>query len=198
MNQFTVERPGFIDPATFELTGRTGRYTKSVQELGGVYRDVAAYEAWKSAGPEVEAYRVDEFRPSAEAGDLIYGLSVLHPGKVGEEFVVTRGHLHAISDRAEIYSCLAGHGLLLMETVEGETVVVELHAGEVAYVPPHHIHRSVNVGDSDFVSLFLYPADSGQDYDIISRSNGMRHLVIADDSAAGWTLKENPDYVVRH
>lgn len=197
MQEFTVEPAGTIDPETYELTGRTGRYIKTAGELAGVYRDDAAYVAWRDADPTAEAYRVDEYRPSDAEGDLIYGLSIVHPGRIGREFPVTRGHLHAKSDRAETYQCLAGHGLMLMETVEGDTVVVELRPGQVAHVPPHHIHRSVNVGDTDFVTLFTYPADSGQDYDIISRAQGMRHLVVAAPDG-GWSLEENPDYVVRH
>lgn len=197
MQEFSIESAVVIDTDTHTLTGRTGRYVKKAADLGGVYRDDAAYAAWRDADPEAEAYRVDEFRPSDAEGDLIYGLSVLHPGRIGREYPVTRGHLHAKSDRSETYQCLAGHGLMLMETVDGNTVVVELRPGDIAYVPPHHIHRSVNVGDSDFVTLFTYPADSGQDYDIISRSAGMRHIVV-ETADGGWTLEENPDYVVRH
>jgi glucose-6-phosphate isomerase len=186
-----------IDSAITALDGRTGRYTKVISELDGLYRDSAEYAAWRaSAGDDAEAYYVDEFRPSAAEGDLIYGLSVLHPGTVGREYVMTRGHLHAKSDRAEMYHCLRGHGLMLMETVEGDTHVVELRPGQIAYVPPHYIHRSINVGDDDFVTLFCYPADSGQNYGIIADSNGMRHIAVVDGES-GWTLEENPDYVIR-
>jgi len=61
------------------------------------------------------------------------------------------------------------------------------------YVPPFWIHRSVNVGDDDLVMLFCYPADSGQDYNIIQRSNGLKQRVI-DDGKGGWLCVDNPDY----
>jgi len=189
--------PTTYDSGTTELKNRTGRYTKTVGELEGLYRDTAAYAEWlETAGSDGEAYYVDEFRPSDAEGDLIHGLSVLHPGTVGREYVMTRGHLHAKSDRAEIYHCMSGHGLMLMETVAGQTHVVELRPGDIAYVPPHSIHRSVNVGDEDFVTLFTYPADSGQNYGIIADSRGMRHIAVVD-AQNGWALEENPDYVVR-
>lgn len=196
MHKFVVEQAGVIDADAFTLTGRTGRYIKRVEDLAGLYRDADAFEAWRDSDPAAEAYRVDEFRPSEDEGDLIYGLSVLRPGKIGREYAMTRGHLHAKSQCAETYQCLSGHGLMLMETVPGETHVVELRPGDVAYVPPHFIHRSVNVGDVDFVTLFTYPADSGQDYEIISRAQGMHHIAVATEEG-GWTLEENPDYVVR-
>jgi glucose-6-phosphate isomerase len=41
--------------------------------------------------------------------------------------------------------------------------------------------------------LFAYPADSGQDYDVIGRTNGMRRRVV-DDGKGGWALADNPDY----
>lgn len=179
-----------------QLEGRTGRYEKRLGDLDGLYSDAAAFADLRSeSGDDRLMYHVDEFRPSSAAGDLITGISTLYPGRVGEEFAMTRGHIHAQHDRTEIYHCLSGHGLMLMETVAGETVVTEMTPGVVAYVPPSHIHRSVNLGDDDLVTLFCYPADAGQDYGIIAASHGMRHLAVATD--AGWALKENPAYVAR-
>lgn len=179
-----------------QLVGRTGRYEKRLGDLDGLYADADAFARLRAErGDDAVMYHVDEFRPSDQAGDLITGISTLYPGRVGAEFTMTRGHIHAAHDRTEIYHCLSGHGLMLMETLEGETVVAELTPGVVAYVPPSHIHRSVNLGAENLVTLFCYPADAGQDYGIIAASHGMRHLAVAD--RAGWTLAENPSYVSR-
>ena len=62
-------------------------------------------------------------------------------------------------------------------------------------MPPFWIHRSVNVGDEDFAMLFCYPADAGQDYEIIRRSNGLARRVVADGD--GWASVPNPDYAPR-
>ena len=43
---------------------------------------------------------------------------------------------------------------------------------------------------------FAYPADSGQDYEIIAHSGGMRARVI-DDGAGGWRLGDNAAYIPR-
>ncbi|MGC4805076.1 glucose-6-phosphate isomerase family protein [Micromonospora sp. DT233] len=178
-----------------EMLGRTGRYEKRLADLGGLFADEAAFAARLETEADRVIYHVDEFRPSTRAGDLITGISTLTPGRVGTEFHLTRGHIHAQHDRTEIYHCLAGHGLMLMETLDGRTVVTELRPGVVAYVPPVHIHRSVNLGDTDLVTLFCYPADAGQDYGIIARSGGMRHRAVADGD--GWRLEENRSYVPR-
>ncbi|MEV4201202.1 glucose-6-phosphate isomerase family protein [Micromonospora globbae] len=178
-----------------EMAGRTGRYEKRLSDLDGLFADEAAFAARLATEADRVIYHVDEFRPSTATGDLITGISTLSPGRVGREFHMTRGHIHARHDRTEIYHCLSGHGLMLMETLDGQTVVTELRPGVVAYVPPVHIHRSVNLGDTDLVTLFCYPADAGQDYDIIARSGGMRHRAVADGD--GWRLEENRGYVPR-
>ena len=187
-----------VDPNTGEMAGRTRRYEKRIEELAGLFSDDAAFAALARARGSEVAYQVDEFRPSDRAGDLIFGTSTLFPGKVGEEFALTRGHIHALCDRPEIYHCRSGHGVMLMEladgTVDAGTVqAVEMRPNGVVYVPPHWIHRSVNVGADPLVTLFCYPADAGQDYGIIAASRGMRDLIV-DDGAGGWKRTPNPRY----
>ncbi len=181
-----------ISPAG-EMAGRTRRYQKRYDELAGLFADDVAYAAIaRTRGSEV-AYQVDEFRPSERAGDMIFGTSTLQPGRVGEEFVFTRGHIHAVGDRPEIYFCQSGHGVMLMELVDGTVRAEEMTPNSLVYVAPHWIHRSVNVGDVPLVTLFCYPADAGQDYEIIARSGGMRELVV-DDGDGGWKRTPNPRY----
>src|SRR5699024_5414685 len=114
---------------TEQLVGRTGRYTKHLHELAGLYADSEAFDEALAADPERLMYYVDDFRPSVAPGDLITGISTLLPGTIGEEFSMPRGHIHAQHDRTEIYHCLSGHGLMLMETLDGQTVVTELKPG---------------------------------------------------------------------
>jgi len=179
-----------------EMEGRSRRYVKRARDLTGLFTDEAAFGPWLAEGPERVIYYVDEFRRSEDEGDLIFGISTLTPGRVGREFHMTRGHIHAKADRTEIYECISGHGLLLMEDLAGETLIAELRPGDVAYVPPAYIHRSVNVGTENFRTLFCYPADSGQDYDIIAKSRGMRKLVVEGDEEL-WATLENDAYVPR-
>lgn len=195
MQDPTLAQVTRVIAGTGALEGRTGRYEKRLRDLEGLFADTGAFAARLAADPDELVYEVEEFRPSQDTGDLIHGTSTLHPGRIGREFHMTRGHIHRVADRAEIYSCLAGHGLLLLEDPAGATSLAELTPGATAYVPPHHIHRSVNVGDQPFVTLFCYPADAGQDYGIIERSRGMRQRVTGD--ATGWTTEANETYVPR-
>ncbi|WP_066041479.1 glucose-6-phosphate isomerase family protein [Herbiconiux solani] len=188
-----IDQPTLIEIApTGQLTGATRHYEKQLGDMAGVYLDE---RAWTSAvereGAETLIYSVDEQKYQDGPGALIVGTSTLLPGSYGDEFAVTRGHLHAISDRAELYYCLSGRGVMLLDTVDGRTAAVELTPGKAVNVPGHWIHRSVNVGDEPFVTLFSYAADAGQDYAIIAEAGGMKTLVVSDGDA-GWTTIPNP------
>jgi glucose-6-phosphate isomerase, archaeal len=183
----------FVNPETLQIQPNTSGYKKYFRELSGIYADETAYDRLAETFGNAVAYRVDEARFSDQASDLITGISVLEPGKVGQEFFMTRGHLHQRADRPETYYCLAGHGMLLLESLAGEIKAMEMRSGSLVYVPPYWVHRSVNVGETVFATLFSYPADAGQDFEIVRQAKGFRQLVVASGNG-GWTLAPNPHY----
>jgi glucose-6-phosphate isomerase len=126
----------------------------------------------------VVLYEVYELERPEMAGELLHGISIVHPGVVGEEYFMTKGHFHAELDTAEVYYCLNGQGMMVMETPEGEWAVEELRPGRVLYVPPRWAHRSVNTGQNeDLVTFFVYPGHAGHDYGTIE-GQGFRKLVM--------------------
>lgn len=185
-----------IEPNSGKLLGANGHYIKHIAELAGCYADEAAFERLKIERGDEIAYAVDQFASGTAAHDLIYGTSTLEPGNVAGEFFMTRGHLHQKADRPEIYQCIAGRGVMLMETLDGRVSALELSPNVVVYVPPFWIHRSINVGSERFVTLFSYPADAGQDYEIIKTAGGMAALVVSDGNG-GWKTVPNPRYSPR-
>lgn len=115
--------------------------------------------------------------PESE-GNIKFGTTILYPGKVGNEYFMTKGHFHGILDTAEIYYCIKGHGYMLMENTEGNVEVQEMTAGVSVYVPPRFAHRSINVSEKDpLISFFAYRADAGHDYKTIE-TKGFRKLVL--------------------
>lgn len=198
MSQVPLVRPlaVTIDAATGHGPEFPDHYEKTFADLHSVYRDERAIAALlESSAPQI-AYQVFSTGTKDRPGELIVGTSIVQPGKAGDEFYMTRGHIHRIHERAEMYFCLAGHGVMLLETLDGETEALEMRAGEMVYVPGGWIHRSVNVGAETLVTLFCYAADAGQDHTIIARSNGMAKLVV-DDGHGAWQLRDNPDYTPR-
>ena len=192
----TVPDPGLLALGVDGvMSGATSSYEKRLGDMAGVYRDDDAYRGvLADKGPDFLVYRVEEHRNVDGEGALIIGTSTLQPGRYGEEFAVTRGHLHAKADRAELYYCLSGIGVMLLETLDGRSEALQLHPGEAVHVPGHWVHRSVNVGDEPFVTMFCYGADAGQDYALIERAGGMSALVVTD-GAGGWSTRPNPDHV---
>jgi glucose-6-phosphate isomerase len=189
-----------VDPSILQIaasgamSGRTGFKETRFKAMVGLFADAAALDAIIAERGDDLAYSVDEFRPERVAPqELIFGTSMLQPGKVGDEYLLTRGHIHRRADRPEVYFCQSGHGVMHMELPDGTTKPAEMRPGTVVYVPGYWIHRSVNVGTEPFVTTFYYPADAGQDYDIIARAGGMATLIV-DDGKGGWKEAPNPRY----
>ncbi len=179
--------------ASGALLGAGDRYEKRLEDLAGLYRDEAAYLARLEVDDGRPVYWVESSTPDVESGALTIGTSVLMPGRIGAEFAMTRGHIHARRSAAELYFGLSGRGVMLMETVDGRSRVIEITPGVAVHVPGYWVHRSVNVGTEPFTTLFCYPSDAGQDYRIIEDAGGMATLVVADGE--GWALRQNPDHI---
>lgn len=107
-----------VDLSTGAMANATGSYQKRFRDLDGLYADAAAFEAMRAIWGERIVYEVSEFRPTEQSGDLIFGVTRMAPGKVGDEYFMTRGHIHNQADRPEIYYGQKGRGLMLMESPE--------------------------------------------------------------------------------
>jgi glucose-6-phosphate isomerase len=166
-----------------QLDIRTGRVSGSpaterrLSSLEGSFANRAAYaEAIATGDPVV--YSVSSVEPGHGNGDLHYGLGVIQPGKVGDEYYLTRGHLHSWRDAAEVYIGLSGQGVMLLEDERtGESKMLPLLPQNVVYVPGYSAHRTINTGDVPLVYIGIYPARSGHDYGAISSRN-FRDVVV--------------------
>ena len=152
---------------------------RRLSAMVGQYQDAQAFTAMLSQDPVL--YEVYEIKRPESEGELMNGISIVHPGKIGEEYFMTKGHFHTVLDTAEVYYCLKGEGVMVMETPEGEWSIEELHPGCMLYVPPRWAHRSVNTGQLvSLVTFFIYPGNAGHDYGTIEQQ-GFRKLVVERD-----------------
>jgi glucose-6-phosphate isomerase len=152
---------------------------RSLTSMKGQFYDDDAFQAMLAQEDKL-LYEVYELRRPEVAGELLSGVSIVHSGKVGSEYIMTKGHFHSVIDTAEVYYTLEGQGYMVMENPEGDWSVEELRPGRILYVPPRWAHRSVNTGNSDLVFLFVYPGNAGHDYGTIERQ-GFRKLVVEID-----------------
>ncbi|MCB8984158.1 MAG: glucose-6-phosphate isomerase [Ardenticatenaceae bacterium] len=148
--------------------------------MKGQFLDEAAYEALLNAANPL-LYEVYELQRPVQPGELQHGISIVHPGKVGSEYHMTKGHFHEVLETGEVYYCLKGQGYMVMETPEGEWAVEALSPGRVLYVLPRWAHRSVNVSpDEDLITFFIYPGNAGHDYGTIEQQ-GFRKLIVEQE-----------------
>ena len=159
-------------------------------DMKGMFADKSAYEeAIVSGNPLV--YEFYEMGVPENPGDLAFGTTICYPGKVGDEYFMTKGHFHTILNTAEVYLCLGGYGLMLMENPEGDCRYEVLTPGKMVYVPKRYAHRSVNIGKEPFVQFFTFRADAGHDYGTIE-TKGFRKLVVERDG--DFAVIDNPKW----
>lgn len=164
-----------IDLATGAMPGATNHLVRRASDMRGYYRDSAALERLIAAGDPVH-YEVFERPVPEEPGHLMFCISKLLPGYVGDECFMTKGHYHTLSHAAEVYLCLAGGGFMLMKTAAGACRTEPMVRGRMVYVPPFWAHRSVNTADEPLVSLCVYPADAGHNYGDIATEGFPRRV----------------------
>ncbi len=162
---------------------------RQLSSLKGYFLDQAAFDTALAQGDTIVYEVYEEERPKVE-GELLHGVSIIHPGKIGREFFMTKGHFHAVLETAEVYYCLGGEGYMVMETPEGDASVEPLTPGKVLYVPPRWAHRSVCTAHQQPLALFfVYPGHAGHDYGTIE-TQGFRKLVM--DGENGVEIVDNP------
>jgi glucose-6-phosphate isomerase, archaeal len=120
------------------------------------------------------------------SSDMGLGVSRIFPGKVGDEYHMTKGHFHEQLDQPEIYFCVRGQGFLMLETRMGDFEAVPWQPGTITHIPPLWAHRVVNTGTETLVFVASYHIAAGHDYapviergfaQIVVERNGMPVLL---------------------
>ncbi|GBG07857.1 hypothetical protein PAT3040_02420 [Paenibacillus agaridevorans] len=161
-----------------------------LSQMKGMYADDEALDQLMQ-GSDPLVYEFHELGIPESDGNLAFGTSIVYPGKVGNEFYMTKGHFHTILDTAEVYYCIGGKGLMLMENPEGQCDVQEFTPGKAVYVPGRYAHRSINTGDEPLITFYVFRADAGHDYGTIE-TKGYRNIVVEQNKEV--VLLDNPKW----
>lgn len=177
-----------LDPFSVELDLERGlmaqptrRLVRRASDMRGYYADTVALDRL-IAGGDPPHYDVCEVPVPEQPGHLMYCISTLQAGLVGDECFMTKGHYHAVPATAEIYLCLRGQGFMLMKTADGRCDAQPMARGRMVYVPPCWAHRSVNTGDEPLVSFCVYPAEAGHNYGDIQTEGFPRRVFLRGGS----------------
>ncbi len=183
----------FASLINFE-TGLLERYDNKLErkltDLQGMFSDESAYKEALAKENSV-LYEVYEKEVPIESGQLAHAVTILHPGQIGDEYYMTKGHFHEIEDTAELYLGIQGQGGIIMQDKSGKTSYIDMKPGTLVYVSPFWAHRTVNTGSDIFSFLAIYPAEAGHDYGTIIEK-GFAKLVVEQDGKP--TLIDNPNF----
>lgn len=148
--------------------------------LAGLFAD---HQAWQAMSAEFAVYNVEMLPSPQREGELFVGTTHLQPGKVGNEFFMTRGHFHQRREQGEFYFGLRGNGLLLLQHQDGDCTLEQVFAGSVHHIPSFTAHRLINTGDEVLSALAVWPTVAGHDYSAL-QPQGFKLRVFADGT--GW------------
>lgn len=124
-------------------------------------------------------------------------ITILASGKNGIEFNKTFGDFHTFPG-VEIYHCLYGQGLLIMQRngPDGEpkeVKVVGLRSGTIIEVPAGYGHCIVNTGKNFLIVADNAPANPKMHSDeLLKTKKGLAYYVI--DKKGNIAFEENPNY----
>jgi glucose-6-phosphate isomerase len=175
----TIVQPFSVgwDPNDGIMDDPDNHIERFLSKIKDMFLDVDAADAYLAEQGDIKVYEVYEKTIPQRDGEIQFCSSITHPGQIGDEYFMTKGHFHARRDAAEIYYCLRGRGYMMMELENGEYVMEEMSPGRTVYVPAFYAHRSINVGDEALISLAVYPGNAGHDYGSIETA-GFKHLVV--------------------
>ena len=130
-------------------------------DLVGVFHDEAA---WLALPADTPIYQVEMLQSPQGEGELFVGTTHLNPGRIGNEFYMTRGHFHQRREQGEVYFGLRGSGLLLLQNEQGEARFEQVSPGSVHIIPGNTAHRLINTGSEVLSALAVWPTIAGHDY----------------------------------
>lgn len=149
---------------------------RTIRDLKGIFHDK---DAWSVLSPDAIVYEVKSFLPVPERtpGGLYFGVTSLYPGKVGNEYFMTKGHFHACADRAEYYWGLEGEGMLLLMDEQRHVWAERMCPGSLHYIPGRVAHRVANTGSRLLSFAACWPSDAGHNYAEIAQNGFAGRLV---------------------
>jgi glucose-6-phosphate isomerase len=158
-----------LDPARGHLRGaKVTTSQRVIRDLPGLFEDEAARRALPQ---DTIAYRVEAHMdvPQGREGGLFFGTSYVMPGRVGDEYFMTKGHFHEKRDTGEYYWGIQGRGLLILMDEQRVCWAEEVFPGSLHYIPGKVAHRLANTGDEVLAVGACWLSESGHDYAAIEK-----------------------------
>jgi glucose-6-phosphate isomerase len=169
--------PVEINLENYELNGTPViNQVRRLKDIAPIFSD---QEAVRHLSPEMLAYTVQLYFPVEEGteGALGFGNTSIFPGKVGKEYIMTKGHFHGKADRAEFYWGIQGTGMLILMDRDRNTWAEEMYPGSLHYIGSNIAHRVANTGETTLIFGASWPADAGHNYEEIAQKGFSARLL---------------------
>ena len=117
-------------------------------------------------------YEFNEVTEKHSEYDLFYSKTVIYPMTIGNEFNMTRGHIHT-NQTSEIYYVISGSGYVL-EKVNDVEKLIKISTGSVVYINGDTAHRVINDSNEQLIFLSVGRSDTKHDYNVGFKTRVMK------------------------
>ncbi len=163
-----INAPFNVDYSNGDIKGKNVlNISNKLKDLPNVFENEAAF---LKLNGETIVYDVQAVLPVKEGVEdgLFYGKTTIHPGKVGAEYFMTKGHFQQKKTKAEFYWGIQGEGILILMDKDRNTWAEKMFPGSLHYINGGIAHRTVNTGTIPLSFGACWPSDAGHNYqDII-------------------------------
>ena len=149
---------------------------RTLGDLEGIFADK---DAFRRMDKNTLVYRVASIEPDPQGtpGGLYMGITYLSPGKVGNEYFMTKGHFHLNKASTEFYWGVKGEGMLILMDGDRNVWAEKMVPGSLHYIPANVAHRVSNTGAETLVFAASWPSDAGHDYATIAQGGFAKRLL---------------------
>jgi len=171
-----ITHPHVIFSGTALVGPSVEKLIRTISDLKGLFADQQTFD---KQDPGQIAYEVESYFPVPEGteGGLFFGITRLHPGTIGNEYMMTKGHSHIIQNRGEFYWGIEGEGMLLFMDKDRNMQAEKMFPGSVHYIKGFTAHRVANTGGLVLSFGACWPSDAGHNYEEIAKNGFSKRLM---------------------
>lgn len=162
---------------------------RSLEELRPYLKNL---DAAKGPDPVYTVWRYAHLKQDDEkikAVGLRYDLTLIPPGKIGDEFVKTAGHYHL--PYPEAYEVLLGRAYFMIQS-ESAVFLVEAGPGEKFIIPPGFGHNTINVFNEPLLIANFVSEKAEYNYEPYKNNHGAMYYFVSGGELVN--IEKNPNY----
>ncbi len=167
--------------------------TPDVRRLAELEKVVYDKAWFASADKDIELYHM--YRKLKIENGLRYDVTIIPARMLGQEFVKTKGHIHA-GHYGEVYMVLEGEGIYFAqkgdENLIEDVFVVHAKKGDVIIIPAGYGHVTINSSTQDLKTAnWVAESDKGN-FESFERNQGACYYYLATaDGGTSWLKNEH-------